>query len=128
VLVLGGDATVEDCDIDNCDSGVATTPGHCRLTISGSRIHDNRKCGVLVEEDGRLDMVNCEIQSNLGVGVWLWNDTSSSIRCCRINRNGGASEKESGYAIAKQADARLDLSECDLSDNLRGDFYRGYAL
>ena len=112
VLIRQGQLILEDCDVTSDANVVVLVQGaSTRPVIRRSKIHDNRRVGVVIYGNAQATLENCQIYGNALAGVEVLAG-KAIIEGCTINRN--------GYAIRVGAEGAGDVRNNDLRGNASG--------
>ncbi|WP_407456342.1 right-handed parallel beta-helix repeat-containing protein [Fibrobacter sp.] len=105
--------SVDKCDISSNEGyGILIGDNAC-LSVKDSKIHNTKGNGVMVES-GAVLIERCEISENRDLGI-LVNDYSSSVKECKIFRNGhtGISVRSSDYPTM----IKTVIESCEIFEN-----------
>lgn len=107
-VTLYKDTVLETCDVSSEAHCCIIVGGGAIPTIRRCRIHNGGECGLVLIQDTRCVVEECEVFGNRSHGITVQH-ASPVIRKCRIHGNG-----ESGVQVWDDADATVE--DCDVFD------------
>lgn len=90
---------------DNCE---ALRIANCKAWMSGYENSNDECCGYYIAGSQKLNMVNCEAQSNKNHGFKIFKTTKSNVSDLQAYDNGGTTDDASGITLA-------DVSFCNIN-------------
>jgi F-box protein 11 len=113
VDIAQGRLILESCDISSSTTAcVAIHTEAANPVIWRCTIHDSTGSGILVYDQGRGTIEECDISGHAGVGIGIMRQGNPFVRRCRVFQG-----KQDGVSVSEKGAGTLE--ECDLFDNGR---------